>query len=77
MCKQETEIAELSFDDLRTLISETVEKMLNEQNTFELDRALGRCPYCHGKEVLIDPVLNDRVPCICTGIDPRIVLGVA
>ena len=77
MCKQETEIAELSLDDLRELICETVAKMLNEQNTFELDRALGRCPYCHGKKVLVDLVVGDHVQCICTGIDPRITLGVA
>lgn len=76
MSKQERMVT-LSLDDLRSLISRTVEETLDEKVLFDQDRALGRCPYCHGRDYLIDPVLHDKVPCICTGVDPSTILGVS
>lgn len=77
MSEQEPKVATLSLSDLRLLISRTVEEVLDEQVLFDHDCALGRCPYCHGKRELLDPVMNDKVPCICTGAGPDSVLGIA
>ena len=77
MSKPEPEILELSLAELQSMISETVKAMLGDKVLFERDRALGRCPYCHGENFLVDPVLHDKVPCICTGVDPSTILGIA
>ena len=48
-----------------------------QQRDLEIDYQLGRCPFCRGTKELIDPVIGDRVGCICTGVDPNTVLGTA
>lgn len=47
------------------------------QRTLAQDFLLGRCPYCHGERVLVDPVFHDEVPCICATEDGRTHTGLA
>ncbi|RLC88621.1 MAG: hypothetical protein DRJ03_01745 [Chloroflexi bacterium] len=63
----------LSLRDIQLLLRQKVENL----DLFETDYALGRCPFCHGRHILVDPVIHDCVPCICTGVDPTKILGTA
>ena len=58
-------LTELSVTELVNIISETVNGIFDEKQLLERDCALGRCPYCHGEHVLIDPFDNAAIPCVC------------
>ena len=69
-------LSELSVNELTDIISETVTGVIEEKQRFEVDRAMGRCPYCHGETTLLDPSDGSQIPCICTYPDP-IQVGIA
>lgn len=69
-------LSELSVNELTDIISKTVTNIIEEKQQFEIDRAMGRCPYCHGQRVIPDPLDGSLIPCICTFPDP-IQVGIA
>lgn len=58
-------LTELSVTELVSIISETVNNIFEEKQLLERDRILGRCPYCHGEQVLFDHFDKSIIPCVC------------
>jgi hypothetical protein len=64
--KRSRPTAKLSDDEMARLAAEAVFRVLGVNSMLELDQMLGRCPYCHGEQVLHDPVTDGFMPCLCT-----------
>lgn len=60
----------LSDDEMTRLAAEAVFRVLGVNSMLELDQMLGRCPYCHGEQMLYDPITGDYLPCLCTRDSP-------